>query len=369
MKKVSLSLTLVLVLLAAAQTLATAADTQPDKYYVGRFDGRVLSTETYKGWPINWWATYFIKEFDIYAKVNGEAGGMDWLHGAPPGSEPANGFRGGIFGPAPDDWLDYARRNDWIIEKDPAKPMVGALGIISVDNGLSIKMFIVHELRNGKIRDTALSSAGVPADETIPVDQLNNLAPNRKFIGYIYPTKRSTVAPAGNASTVEIAKDTNRYFLKRQEVASLSTDTYKDWPVNWWATYFIKEFDVYAATNGISGGADWLNGAPAGSNPGNKYKDGWFGPMSNQWPGSAAFNGWVVEPDPYKPMVGAIAVMAYDNGNGHLVIIREIKNDAVRYTYMNKDGVPTEETLTLAQLANQPANRKFVGYIYPVKKQ
>lgn len=137
----------------------------------------------------------------------------------------------------------------------------------------------------------------------------------------------------------------------------ISTQSYKGWPLNWWATYFIREFDKHAPAPG----ADWLTGSNRDD----------FGPQQKAWIGSAAEKGWIISVFPSRAKVGAIGVSIREDDSSYLVwlgIVREVKEQSVVVS-MFSDGRMIEKEITFEELRRSPDDYIFRGYIYPEKKQ
>lgn len=134
-----------------------------------------------------------------------------------------------------------------------------------------------------------------------------------------------------------------------------STETYKGWPTDWWATYGIKEFDKYAPPPG----ADWV------------FADdkGYFRPNVWDFVDQAAKNGWVIKYDPRDAMVGAMAIK-YNHENGKCIIynVEEVNFNNIVVSYV-LNGYPTKREITYNQLGREYMGFSFLGYIWPTKDE
>jgi hypothetical protein len=160
-------------------------------------------------------------------------------------------------------------------------------------------------------------------------------------------------APAANAAAGE---QVERY-IGTWNYDKISPQSYKGWPVNWWATYFIKEFDKYAPAPG----ADWLTGSGRDD----------FGPQQLDWIGSAAEKGWVISVFPSRAKVGAIGISIREDVGSYLVwlgLVREVRDQSVVVS-MFYDGQMVEKEITYEELRSSPDDYIFRGYIFPEKKQ
>ncbi len=158
--------------------------------------------------------------------------------------------------------------------------------------------------------------------------------------------------PSAYAATAEKAD----CYIGSWNYNKISPQSYKGWPLNWWATYFIKEFDKYAPAPG----ADWLTGSNRDD----------FGPSQIAWVASAAEKGWVISTFPSRAKVGAIGIsIREDTGPSFLVwlcIVREVRAESIVVS-MFDDGQVVEKEITFEELRSSPDDYIFRGYIYPEK--
>lgn len=131
-----------------------------------------------------------------------------------------------------------------------------------------------------------------------------------------------------------------------------SEQTYKGWPIDWWVTYFIQEFDKTAPGHGM----DWLHG--------NSKQN--CGPSITDWVPDAIDKGWVVRSLPSYAKVGALAITVNDSSHfARAWIVREVYTWGFKGTYIDKDGEPREQKISYSWLANPGDGFNFKGYIYP----
>lgn len=133
-----------------------------------------------------------------------------------------------------------------------------------------------------------------------------------------------------------------------------SEQTYKGWPIDWWATYFIQEFDKLAPAPGM----DWLTGN-------SKHN---CGPLNiSEWVPRAIDKGWVVKSLPYSARVGALAITVNDSTKfARVWIVREVYDWGFKGTYIaSKDGEPHETKVAYSWIVSTDEGYSFKGYIYP----
>ena len=126
---------------------------------------------------------------------------------------------------------------------------------------------------------------------------------------------------------------------------------YKWMPADWWAAYFLKEFDKVAPPPG----ANWMNEKTTALAP-------WFD--------AAREKGWVVKTRADAAKVGAIAIRRNPNtGQATLNIVREVYDWGFKGSYMGKDGEPHEGTVSFSYLLSTAKGYHFVGYIWPEREK
>ncbi|NMC32394.1 MAG: hypothetical protein GYA36_08055 [Veillonellaceae bacterium] len=126
---------------------------------------------------------------------------------------------------------------------------------------------------------------------------------------------------------------------------------YKWMPADWWASYFLKEFDKVAPPPG----ADWMKDKTTSLSP-------WFD--------AAREKGWVVKTRADAAKVGAIAIRRNpETGTSILNIVREVYDWGFKGDYMGKDGEPHVGEVPYSYLLSTAKGYHFVGYIWPERVQ
>lgn len=122
---------------------------------------------------------------------------------------------------------------------------------------------------------------------------------------------------------------------------------YKWVPTDWFAAYYLKEFDKVAPPPG----ANWMNDKTIVTAP-------WFD--------AAREKGWVVKTRAGDVKVGSIAIRRNpDKSTVMLDIVRKVYVDGFKSSYIGKDGEPQDRTVSFSFLLNTTKGYHFAGYIWP----
>ncbi|MDR3592504.1 MAG: hypothetical protein P4N41_22835 [Negativicutes bacterium] len=176
--------TLIAIVLVVCCIFTTGVVFAESQNTVTRYEMREIQwcgLETYKGYPTDWWVTYFIKEFDTYAPPPG----VDWVT-----ASTINGRRS--LGPRVSDFVYEAGKNGWIVKHNPKDAAIGALALkYNADTGL-VFTFIVRKVYDDRVLVTFLrtiNGLGQPEQRELTFEQLGREADGYKFLGYIWPSK------------------------------------------------------------------------------------------------------------------------------------------------------------------------------------
>lgn len=122
---------------------------------------------------------------------------------------------------------------------------------------------------------------------------------------------------------------------------------YKWLPVDWWSSYYLKEFDKVAP----SPGADWMTTKT---------------PAISPWLDAAREKGWIVKTRVSEAKVGAIAICSnIDKGTSRLYIVKQVFDWGFKAGYIGKDGEPKEGNIAHSYLLSNQDGYTFRGYIWP----
>ncbi|MBP2636967.1 MAG: hypothetical protein H6Q72_2874 [Firmicutes bacterium] len=127
---------------------------------------------------------------------------------------------------------------------------------------------------------------------------------------------------------------------------------YKGLSTDWWASWYLQEFDKYAPAPG----SDWTEHVA-------------YPAKVREWLDKAMKKGWVINTIATQPKVGAIAIQVNHADNyANLYIVREILEDGVRIAVLTKKGVK-ERNISFNELSGVKNGYIFKGYIYPEKAE
>ena len=135
------------------------------------FSGKIPEGPKYKGISTDWWASWYLQEFDKYAP----APGSDWTERV---SYPARVH----------EWLDKAMKKGWVINTVATQPKVGAIAIKINHSDHYAKLYIVREILEDGIKVSVLTKDGVK-EKNISFNDLRSMKNDYIFKGYIYPEK------------------------------------------------------------------------------------------------------------------------------------------------------------------------------------
>lgn len=137
--------------------------------------------------------------------------------------------------------------------------------------------------------------------------------------------------------------------------------TYKGVAENYFASWYLKEFDKYAEAPG----ADWTIGV------GKPH-------MVSNWLGWAVEKGWDCSTMASRPKIGAIIIrvqyLRNDSFLSRLGIVTRIHEDSIEYIRLENisgksvgEGVVKTFRVTFDELRNPTKDISFKAYIYPEK--
>jgi hypothetical protein len=298
-----LILSLCFCILASLNGNAFASDSE--KYITSNWGQ--ASQLLYKGIPTDWWAAYFLKEFDKVAPA--------------PGSNWTSGFskrdtKGGDI----TSWLVDAREKGWVVRALPNEALPGAIGIKMKDT--TAMLCIVREVYQWGVVVSELKD-GVPNTYRMTYAQMNDSVNGFTFRGYILPVRIDDYL-------------TNRQSYDKKQADFLNSQ-YKGYKDSWWGTWMLREFDKYAPDPGVN----------------------WHGSMFD-WILNAEKAGWRVSTNCPDAKIGAILVRGdrvKDQAWGG--IIRQITNGNI--TYEDRTGL---HTIAISELPD----KNFIGYIFPERQ-
>jgi len=263
----------------------------------------------YKGIPTDWWAAYFLKEFDKVAP----APQSNWTSGS---------SKRTATGQIITSWFGNAQENGWVVKALPNEALPGAIGIKM--KGTMASLFIVREVYQWGVLVSGFNKDVVPSTYQMTYAQMSDSTNGFTFRGYIWPVRLDD------------------YLANRQsydkKVADFQDSKYKGYKDSWWGTWMLHEFDKYAPVPGVN----------------------WHGSM-HEWIDNAEKGGWKVSTNPQDAKIGAILVRSdkiMDRAWGG--IVRKITQDTI--TYQDKEGVVY--TISIADLPN----KNFLGYIFPERQ-
>lgn len=255
-------------------------------------------------------------------------------------------------------WVLRAHEGGWVVNTNVRDAMVGAIvewnevkkgagGHVAIVREVLSDRIIVEEENVGKLigerqctfagkkfTSEVTDGWGKTTTRAITYDKLL-MFNDRKFAGYIWPIRQA-----------DYDKDPAKYQISIVAQLEKKEPTYKGFREFWSCAYMLKEFDKIAPMPGVN----------------------WTGKVGD-WVNNAEKAGWVVKKNPIEAMVGALVVK--ENAEKHLIkvgIIRIINDNAITIDTRSSDLYPLTQTVALSDLNQDKGNFKFVGYIWPIRK-
>lgn len=299
-----LTLLLCFSLLSVSSSNVSASDSE--KYLLSNWGQ--ASQSLYKGLPIDWWATYFLKEFDKTAP----SPGSNWTSGFSKNDTKAGQLM---------NWLVDATDKGWIVRGLPKQAWPGAIAVKIKDQ--SAQLYFVKEVYPWGIVASQINQEGAPTTIRLTYEQLSDSISGYTFRGYIWPVKLDDYVA-------------NKTKYENKIIESLNSE-YKGYKDSWWGTWMLREFDHYAPAPGVN----------------------WRGAMTD-WVANAEKTGWQISRNHQDAKIGALLVRGdKEKDRAWGGIVRQIKTDTL--TYEDRSGL---HTIPIADLPAQ----NFIGYIFPERQ-
>ncbi len=159
------------------------------------------------------------------------------------------------------------------------------------------------------------------------------------------------------------AEGNSYYYFSESQAAKDSRDAcYKEYPIHWWRTYLVEEFDKLAPPPGVN----WISYELKMNSHLHGGTNTYLPYYISEWPAAAAQKGWVVVYDVTKPTEGALIIMSSSTNreSGTIYLVKEVKSDGkIVVKFINDGGSPA--TKQVDPMIDFHGKMEFLAYIYP----